>query len=229
LTEEDLIRQHPRLWHMAEDGSWDSIAKRGLLSTSALLDFYAIEGEQRRAIESQRRPESVKISRPGFPDAIVRDQKPMSDEALKKCLAHGITPSDWYEILNAKVFFWLSRERLRRLLGAKAYRKHSQTVLTLDTESLVRAQRNNILLSPINSGSTIMNPQPRGHDTFLPIAQYPFEDWRKKRSARTAVVELVVTGGVPDVTDHVIAVHRVINSAFEEIWRRQGSDPNDGP
>jgi hypothetical protein len=169
LIEEQLIRLYPRLWHMAEDGSWDSISKRGLLSTSALLDLYAIEGRQRRAIESQHRPQSIKISRPGLPDAIVRDQKPMSDGALKKCLIEGIKPSEWYEILNAKVFFWLSRERLRRLLGARAYRRYPQTVLTLNTESLVRAHRENVLLSPINSGSAIMNPQPRGRDLIHPL------------------------------------------------------------
>jgi hypothetical protein len=214
---------------MAEDGSWDSISKHGLLSTSALLDHYAITGERRRAIESQHRPESIKISCDGLPDAIVRDQKPMSDAALKKCLRDGLTPTEWYEILNAKVFFWLSRKRLHKLLRAKAYRKFPQTVLTLRTETLLEAHREDILLSPINSGSTIMNPQPRGGDTFLSIAQYPLEQWLKKRSARDAVAELVVTGGVKDVMDHVIAVHRVVDSSFQEVWRRQGSDPNDGP
>jgi hypothetical protein len=229
LTEEDLIRVYPRLWHMAEDGSWDSISKQGLLSTSALLDLYAIEGAQRHTIESQHRPKSIKISGSGLPDAIVRDQKPMSEGGLKKCLANGIKPLDWYEILNAKVFFWLSRERLRRLLRARAYRKYPQTVLTLDTKTLIEAHRDRVLLSPINSGSTIWNPQPRGHDTFQPIARYPFEHWRKKRSEDNAVVELTVTGGVPDVMDHMITVHRVTDSAFEQIWRRQGSHPNEGP
>jgi hypothetical protein len=229
LTQEELIQTYPRLWHMAEDGSWDSISKQGLLSTSALLDLYEIDGARRREIESEHRPESIKISRSGFPDAVIRDQKPMSDAALRKCLTDGITPSQWYEILNAKVFFWLSKRRLRRLLGARAYRAFPQTVLTLDTKSIVESHKDNILLSPINSGSTIMKPQPRGKGTFLSIEDYPFEKWRKKRSARNAVVELVIPGSVKDIMEHVIAAHRVIESKPTEIWRRQGTDPSDGP
>jgi hypothetical protein len=228
LTLEELIETYPRLWHMAEDGSWEFISKQGLLSTSALLDLYRIGGAERRKIESAHRPESVQISRTGFPDAVIRDQKPMSDAALAKCLTDGISPSQWYEILNGKVFFWLSKRRLRRLLAARAYRDFPQTVLTLDTESLVKTYSEEILLSPINSGSTIMKPQPRGHETFRSIENYPFDEWRKKRSKRNAVVELVVPGSIKDIMDHVIAVHRVIQTKSTELWRRPGSDPNDG-
>jgi hypothetical protein len=64
-------------------------------------------------------------------------------------------PEQWFETLNARVFFWLSRKRLRKLLNARAYRARPQTVLTLDTASLVDANRDRIRLSPINSGATI--------------------------------------------------------------------------
>src|SRR4051794_1629860 len=106
---------------MAEPGSWPSIRENGLLSTSAILDRYGVEGDARAAIESRRRPECVTLTRKGLPDAVVRDQKPMRDEALQRCLECGMTPADWYRILNERTFFWLSRARLRRLLGARAY------------------------------------------------------------------------------------------------------------
>jgi hypothetical protein len=64
--------------------------------------------------------------------------------------------------LNSRTFFWLSRYRIWSLLGARAYRDVSQTVLTVDTRSLVAAHRPRIWLSPMNSGSTIYNPLPRG-------------------------------------------------------------------
>jgi len=214
---------------MAEDGSWDSISKRGLLSTSSLLDLYEIDETARFPIESAHRPESVTISCAGLPDAVIRDQKPMSDSALEKCLTDGLTPSEWYQILNGKVFFWLSKQRLRGLLGARAYRAFPQTVITLDTTSLVNAHNKKILLSPINSGSTIMKPQPRGNGTFRSIKDYPFEHWRTKRSRRNAVAELVVPGAVEDIMDHVIAVHRVVQTEPTEIWRKPGTNPRDGP
>jgi len=229
LTREELIETYPRLWHMAEDGSWDSISQRGLLSTTALLDLYKIDGSKRREIESKHRPDSVKISCAGLLDAVIRDQKPMSDRALITCLTDGITPTEWYQILNANVFFWLSKRRLRRLLEARAYRDFPQVVLTVETATLVQAHGERILLSAINSGSTIMRAQPRGKNTFRSISDYPFDEWRKKRSRRNAVVELVVPGRIDDITDHVIAVHRIIKTKATELWRRAGTDPNDGP
>jgi len=229
VNEADLVRHFPRLWHMAEDGSFESIRTRGLLSTSSLLDLYGIEGEERIALESRRRPESVTISREGFPNAIVRDQKPMTESALKKCLAKDVTPRQWFEILNGRAFFWLSRDRLRSLLGARAYRGRPQTVLTVDTASLLNAHRDRIELSPLNSGATIYNPQPRGRDTFLPVADYPFDERSKMRSVHKSVVELAVRGGVPDIADHLIAAHRIHDGVQQEIWRRPGTNLNDGP
>ncbi len=229
MTIDELVATYPRLWHMAMDGSWPSIRQHGLLSTSALLDLYGYEGAKREAIESARRPVSVPIAAPGLPGAIVRDQIPMSDGALRKCLLDELKPTDWYRTLNSQCFFWLSRARLRRLLGARAYRKHPQIVLTLDTAGIVENYQDSILLSPINSGSTIMKPVERGKKTFLSIPDYPFDEWKAKRGKSDAVVELVVVGGVPDVDDYVIAVHRVDQAVPTELWRRPGSSPDDGP
>jgi hypothetical protein len=229
VNEADLIQHFPRLWHMAEDESFESIRAHGLLSTSALLDLYGFDGDERNVLESQRRPDSVTISRKGLPNAIVRDQKPMTESALKKCLANDVTPGQWFEILNDRAFFWLSRDRLRGLLAARAYRGRPQTVLTVDTASLLNAHRARIELSPLNSGATIYNPQPRGRDTFLPIADYPFDERRKTRQVDKSVVELVVREGVPDIANHLIAAHRVHNGTQQELWRRPGTAADDGP
>jgi hypothetical protein len=229
LKEGDLFTHFPRLWHMAEDGSWDSIRRHGLLSTSALLDLYEVDGERRLALEAQRRPDSVPISGEGLPDAVIRDQKPMRTSALAKCLVGGVTPEEWFRLLNERVFFWLSRDRLRGLLNARAYRGRPQIVLTLDTASVVAAHRPRIELSPINSGATIYNPQPRGRNTFLPIGDYPFDERRKTRTIAKAVVELVVCDGLPDIMDHLVAVHRINGGDRQELWRRAAADPADGP
>jgi hypothetical protein len=229
VNEADLVNYFPRLWHMAEDGSFDSIMKNGLLSTSALLDLYGVTGQRRTALESERRPESVIISKAGLPNATVRDQKPMTESALKKCLAKDVEPKQWFEILNDRAFFWLSRDRLRGLLGARAYRGRPQTVLTVDTASLLEAHRDRIELSPLNSGATIYNPQPRGRDTFLPVERYPFDERRKTRPIDKSVVELVVRNGVPDISDHLVAAHHIHNGKQRELWRKPGTAAEDGP
>ncbi|WP_353642495.1 hypothetical protein [Mesorhizobium sp. WSM2239] len=230
MDEQELIRIYPRLFHMAEDASFDSIRAQGLLSTSALLDRYGIVGQERVLIENRRRPNSVIIRRQGFPDVTIRDNKPMSDSALLKCLGDGLVPSDWYRTLNRKTFFWLHRKRLWRLLRAKAYRSSPHTILTVSTASLVEAHQDRILLSPINSGSTIMSAQPRGNGTFVPIADYPYAERRSKpRPVEDALVELVVTDAVPDIMDHLIAAHRFSDGQLTELWRRKGTAPDDGP
>jgi hypothetical protein len=231
LTPELLWTRYPRLWHMADPGSWPAIREHGLLSTSALLERYGIVGEEREAIEAARRPECVTIRREGLPDTVIRDQKPMSDDALKRCLEDDLKPADWYRILNARTFFWLSLDRLRGLLRAKAYRDKPQTVLTLDTRSLVEAHAGRIELSPINSGATLFGAAvKRGRRTFMPIADYDFEGWHKKRGASgDPVVELVVRGGVPDIAEHVIAVHDWVNGKAVETWRHPGATTAIGP
>ena len=36
---------------------------------------------------------------------MIRDQKPLSDASLRDCLPAEISPRNWYELLNGKVFF----------------------------------------------------------------------------------------------------------------------------
>jgi hypothetical protein len=216
----ELIERYPRLYHMAEAGSWPSVRHHGLLSTSALLDLFEVNGNRRRALESERRPESVEITHPDHGTAIIRDQIPLREGPLSKCL-RGMTLSEWYEALNRRVFFWMREERLVGLLRGRAYRGRPHDVLTIDTAGLVDAHSERITLTPINTGSTIFNPQPRGVGTFLAISDYPYDEWRRRRGPRDAVVELAVDYSIPDVADHTAAVEsRQEGTVLETIWRR---------
>lgn len=222
-TVDDLAGYYPRLYHMAAAGSWPSIERHGLLSTSALLDLFRVEGAERRAIESSHRPASVTIRHPEYGEAVIRDQIPLSDSGLRRALRDGLTPEDWYKTLNAHIFFWLTEKRLQRMLGAGAYRDHSHVVITLDTASLVREHSERVVLSPLNSGCTKPFPNPRGRDTFRPLATYPFHERRRSHRA-DAVVELAVLGGVPNVQEHVIEVReRRHDDAGVVIWKGPGA------
>lgn len=200
---EELLTDCPTLFHMAQRGSWPAIRERGLLSTTALLDTYGVEGAAREKIEVQHRPSSVEISADGLPLAVIRDQIPMSDAGLRKALPDHLQPSDWYAILNSRVFFWLTQDRLHRLLQAGAYRDQEHDVLEIDTRSLVEAHRARISFCPYNSGSTVMNPVARDENTFARIEDYPYAAWRKKRKRGERAVELTVDYSVPDMVDHV--------------------------
>jgi hypothetical protein len=206
---EELLVDCPTLYHMAERGSWPSISVIGLLSTTALLDSYEISGIRRRQIEAQRRSSSVALDGLGRARATVRDQLPMDDNGLVRCLLNGMQPEAWYRLLNSKVFFWLSRERLVRLLNAGTYRAQEHDVLELDSRILIEAYADRIWFCPINSGCTKPFPHPRGGSTFQRIPNYPYARWRTKRKRGERVVELAVDYAVVDVAKFVKRVTRM--------------------
>ena len=109
----------------------------------------------------------------------------------------------------------MERERLMRLLGARAYRDRPHLVLELETEGLLRHHEPRVSLSRINSGATFaMNPAPRGPETFRRIAEHPEGD---------PVVELAVDYAVPDAAEFVLAVSRWHGTErLEGTWERDG-------
>lgn len=206
MDEKKLIQQYPKIYHVAEAGSWPLIMEHGLLCTSALLVLLDCPSDQREQIEARHRPEKVIFNHPNLGSVVIRDQKPMSDKALIKVLTDG-KPEDWYRILNSKVFFWPTLERLFSFLGARAYRNSQQIVIIVDTARLIADYRENIHLSPINSGATLFKPVARGSSTFLGIDAYPSK----------AVAEIAVVGGVMDVPRYAIEVRNWRGTAAGEI------------
>jgi hypothetical protein len=203
---QELVADCPTLYHMAQLGSWPSIQERGLLSTSALLDIYQITGKERTSIEDERRGTSVVLKHDNLPPAVVRDQLPMTDAGLLRCLPKNISPKDWYRILNQKTFFWLTKARLIRLLGAGTYRNESHDVLEVSTQGVLDNYFDKIWFCPMNSGNTKPVPHPRGEKTFLRIPDYPYSDWRVKRARGERVVEFAIDDGVPDISKYVTRV-----------------------
>jgi hypothetical protein len=213
---------------MAEDGSWPSIRAHGLRSTSALLDLFEIGDPDRALIESRHRSTSVTIKHPVYGSAVIRDQQPMDDRGLARALQDGITPREWYELLNRHVFFWVSERRLRTLLGARLYRSRRQTILIVDTARLLSKVGDRVALSPINTGATKPMPHPRGRDCFLSPDRYPFRDWERRRRGREPIVELAVGYAVPNVE---LVVQQVLSvggaSPARTLWSKEGQSAPD--
>src|SRR2546422_5305322 len=118
---------------MAIGGSWPTIRKFGLLSTQSLLDLFEVDGYLRAPLLRQRRPNSETINHPLHGDAVIRDQRPLNESMLRRCLFEGTTVEDWYRLLNERVFFCVSEERLRNLLNAGTYKAGEHDVITVDT------------------------------------------------------------------------------------------------
>lgn len=204
LTPDALAARYPRLYHMAEEGSWPSIRERGLLSTTALLDLFELQGEPRAAIESRRRNRSVAIRHPTHGTAWIRDNLPVNETVLRRTLV-GMTEEQYYRTLNGRVFFWVSTRRLDKLRNAPPYKERLHDILELDTTALLQRYADVVELSHLNSGA--VHPAanyPRGTGTFHPIRSYPWGE-RKAVSAEP-LVEVTVPYSVPDIADFVVSV-----------------------
>lgn len=213
---EKLLQRYPFVYHMAEVGTWPSIQQRGLLSTSASLDALGIAGAQRAALEGAYRPEMSHL-RPGAPDDIVlRDQRPMPPTRLVQALPEGVTTEQWYRLINSKVFFWVSPERLGRLL--RSYGASQHDVLRVDTASLLGAHFARTSLCHMNSGNTLPIPHYRDETIFKRIPDYRVNG---VGTPLKEVVELVVDYSVPDIADHVVDVTRVQgDTQLGIVWKR---------
>jgi hypothetical protein len=205
VSVETFVERFPTLWHMAEADSWPSISRRGLLSTTALLDLFEITGARREVLESTRRPTSETVTHPEHGQVVVRDNIPLLEKVLERTLV-GMTPRGWYETLNGRVFFWVSKDRLEKLRAASAYENRKHDILTVDTATLLADHLADVTLSPMNSGATHPGATyPRGIATFQPLAQYPWQD-RLKANKKEPVVELAVRYSVPDIAKYVTQV-----------------------
>jgi uncharacterized protein DUF7002 len=211
MDQERFVRRFPRLYHMASFESWPLIERHGLLSTSALLDLFEVEGQKREAIESEWRSASIPITHPVYGTAFVRDQLPLRPDLLARCLLDGFSPRDWYRVLNGHVFFWVDEDHLWTLRGAKAYRDAPQTIVEVDTAALLERHLEDVRLSSINSGSILRGGAPRGSGTFRSIAEH----------SSPRVVELCVVRAVPDIRELVTrARHHWPDGHSEDLFQR---------
>jgi len=204
VTPTELAGRYPRLYHMADGGSWDGIKRHGLLSTLSLVERFEVSPELRRQILEFQRKRSFRIEHPVHGRAVVRDQKPLNRSKLEGCL-QGCSFADWLRMLNSRVFFWLTEERLRTLMCAGEYCGSQHVVLILDTKKLAEDYEERITLAPMNTGNTRPFAHPRGLKTFSRMAAYPYHE-RLHRGLHYTVVELAVERGVPNVLDYATEV-----------------------
>ena len=220
MTEVELVRHFPVFYHITEAHAWPSIRRHGLECTSAILDRFGIQGLERKAIESSRRETSVHLRHSLYSEVRLSDQRPINMKMLARCLG-DMTGTEWFELLNNRVFFWPSRDRLNRHLKARLGLERDQSVLTFDTAALVDRYRESMQFSALNSGCT-RPPQPRGADTFKPIADYPFDDLRRRRGPSKSIAEVTVLRRVDGIEDVIIRVETYRKTGSRTlVWQRQ--------
>ena len=206
----DLIRLYPELLHVAADDSWPQITRHGLLSPAALVTRWGVkQGAPQAAILGRRRRESRVLEHPEYGTAVLRHQKALHEPSLDDSL-DDMTVSEWYDLLNDRVFFFVQRNRMNAVLGAPLYRDDAHTVITVNTTSLVAAYEDEIELSAINSGyAQRHSTEPRGRETFRSIDEFQHPSRAHAPTKTQDIAELTVRRGVRDVRDHIVRVERM--------------------
>jgi hypothetical protein len=203
VTAQELSKYNPCLYHMAHRDSWAGIQRQGLLCAGALTDLFKISSKDRDNVLKQQRKKSFPIENRQHGTAVIRDQKPLVRSRLEACL-DGCTFEQWLEMLNSRVFFWLTRARLQTLMCAREYCVDRHVVIVLDTMSIATDFQERITLAGINTGNTRPFAHRRGLSTFSRLADYPFHERIKRRLE--PVVELAVETGVRDIMHYAIEV-----------------------
>jgi hypothetical protein len=153
--------------------------RHGLLSTTALLDSCEIEVEFRSRIEAHQPPKAISISHPIHGEFLINDQAPMNAPAPAKCLM-DLTPQQWCESLNNRVFLWPTRERVTKHIGAKLAAGTKRIVLAFDNRSLFETLDVDLFeLSPINSGHAMRKAAPEAQALSADSATTPFTNGEK--------------------------------------------------
>src|SRR5262245_49705500 len=197
----------PFVYHLAEAGNWPSIQRDGLFSTCALLERTGISGASRAVVEQEHRPKRTILSN----GLVIRDQKPMPPAALQRCLV-GLTTTQWYQLLNGKVFFWFDIDRLNR--QRRACGEFPQVVLKIATDRLLNRYAGQAAVTPINTGNAWRRPGVRGAATFVPCSVCTDTGWLSDapalrpppRPPRHPPVALTIADSVPDMMDFVVSV-----------------------
>ena len=99
------------------------------------------------------------------------------------------------------------------MMNGVQYQKKSHDVLAVDTRELIERHRDEITLSPINSGFALYGKPKRGKFTFKGIDEYAAV--RRKGD----VAEVAVAYQVPDIENLTLSVDRWRGGDWlETIW-----------
>lgn len=170
---EKFIQDRPYLYHLtSKENALKIINQKRLYSTNRLIDLSGNPDYKKIKRERRIGHKEIIIDNKSY---FLRDQRPISELALSKCLTHNWKVADFLEHLNDRVFMWPTLERLWRHYNRYAgenpviFRFLSNEILELNPHAR---------FCRLNSGATRANSYlggkapDRGPDTFLLATNY---------------------------------------------------------
>jgi len=170
-----FIRERPHLYHLTSVSNAEIIiAKKQIFSANELIKLS--DNKKDLAIQKQKRFDHHELLINGV-SYFLRDQRPISEKALAKCLTDGWSVGDFLFHLNDRVFMWPTLDRLWRHYNR--YEAETPWIFRFPTKEIIEANPH-VQFCRLNSGATRANsylggkPPARGSQTFLAADQFNF-------------------------------------------------------
>jgi hypothetical protein len=191
MTPEQFLHRCKVICHVGPVGVWEQITKHGFRTAEQLILEADLTEEERQALLSTPRRESVRLSVRG--EAVtLRDQGPLfARKDLKSILGEGLDAGDWIHLLNQRVYFFTDEASMRKLLDKYLQIDGGQDVIWLSPLKLVEAAG---LRLELTSQNTVTIARQSGAqkmaDAFAPL-------WRFTDRKPT---EATILGGLDDLS-----------------------------
>jgi len=172
-----FIMTRPFVYHLTNRKNLDSIVEtRHFYSTQTISEM--VKMTNRIDFLKTRRRGCVEIG-DGNRIYHIRDQDPLSETVLIKCLEDGWTFSDFVYHLNSKVFFWPTEKDLLKHFARYQKTNEKLIIFKIETEALFALNKQAPKFCRLNSGAPRASSghkgkgAPRGSRTFLTAKDYP--------------------------------------------------------
>jgi len=191
MTPEQFLNRCKVICHVGPVGVWEQVTKHGFRTAEQLILEADLTEEERQALLSTPRRESVRLSVRGE-TVILRDQGPLfARKDLKSILGDGLNVSDWIHLLNQRVYFFTDETSMRKLLDKYLQTDGGQEVIWLSPLKLIEAAGLRLELTSQNTGAIARHSgAQKTADTFAPL-------WRFTDRKPT---EATIFGGLDDLS-----------------------------
>lgn len=170
---EKFIERSPFLYHLTSKQNAKSIIERKTLySANALIDMSTKKKDSE--VKTHKRFKHYPLDINGI-EILLRDQRPISEIALAKCLTDGWLVADFLYHLNNRVFTWPNLDRLSRHF--KRYANEEPVIFRFSSKEMILANPH-VKFARLNTGATRPNSHlggiapERGSKTFMKASDY---------------------------------------------------------
>jgi hypothetical protein len=166
----------------------------------SFLSLWVVTDPKRPVIEREVRRSAAELEHPRYGKAVIRNQNPKYKRKLRKALT-DCTPQERCQLLNRKVFFWLSEERLGGHMAARENRGKRHLVLTIDSYRLTTTcEGKNIVRPEFGQRDSVYAIE--RHSLLMPMRDYPFAE-PLARGPYYTLVEVALDVAAPDILNFV--------------------------